>query len=143
MEETDNAGKKPDRVISRILIAFVSSTQRNACADSHSVTRCGNILPLWWHFGSLWQSVAGLFSFGKKLANFWYFWANFHCFEWAKMGKYSNHLVTLLVKDILQEQQLKGSQYFHFSRRYVNVRRPFTRTSQIAKKQYLNYLFLN
>ena len=64
-----------------------------------SVTRFGEILPLWQKFTIFCQICDCLFPIWQNaeptLANLWHYWANFHCCKWPKIEKWSNHLVTL------------------------------------------------
>ena len=64
-----------------------------------SVTRFGEISPLWQKLKCLWQFNEGLFSIWQKLlptlANFVYNWAIFHGCKWTNNENYENHLVTL------------------------------------------------
>ena len=54
-----------------------------------SVTRFGEILPLWQKFTSLWQIFDGLFliwhSAELTMANLWHYWANFHSYKWPNL----------------------------------------------------------
>ena len=54
-----------------------------------SVTRFGEIPPLWQIFKNLWQYILGLFGFGQcfqlTLAQFECFWANFHLCKWPNI----------------------------------------------------------
>ena len=56
-----------------------------------SVTRFGEISPLWRQFTSLWQIVDGLFlilqNVNPILANLLHNWANFHCCKWPNIEK--------------------------------------------------------
>ena len=56
---------------------------------SLSVTRFGEILPLWLKFTSLWQICKGLFLIWQNaepiLANLWHFWANFLYCKWPNI----------------------------------------------------------
>ena len=56
-----------------------------------SVTRFGEISPLWQSFKRLWQFVKGLFriweKFAPTLTNFLLFCAKFQCCKWPKMEK--------------------------------------------------------
>ena len=65
-----------------------------------SVTRFGEILPLWQIIKCLWQFYEGLFSIWEKLlptlAIFGYNWATFHCYKWTNNENYKSHLLTLL-----------------------------------------------
>ena len=54
-----------------------------------SVTRFGEILPLWPKFTSIWQIVDSLFLIWHNtehtLANLWHYLATFHCCKWPKI----------------------------------------------------------
>ena len=67
---------------------------------SVSVTRFGEMLPLWQKFTSLWQIFDCLFLIWQNaeptFANLWHYWAIFHCCKWPNIEKQSNHLVTLV-----------------------------------------------
>ena len=56
---------------------------------SVSVTRFGEIPPLWKIFKNLWKYIYGLFGFGPSfhdtLAQFVCFWANFHYCKWPNI----------------------------------------------------------
>ena len=56
-----------------------------------SVTRSGEISPLWQKFTSLWQSFDSSFIIWQNteltLANLWHYWANFHCCKWLNIEK--------------------------------------------------------
>ena len=51
----------------------------------NSVTRFGDIPPLWQKLKNIWQYIKGLFGFGQSfqltLAQFLCFWANLYCFN--------------------------------------------------------------
>ena len=55
----------------------------------HSVTKFGEISPLWHNLQSLGQFLDGLFTiwqnFEPTLASFIYFWANFHRCKWPNV----------------------------------------------------------
>ena len=57
-----------------------------------SVTRFGEISPLWQKFTSLWTIFDGLFlnwqNAEPTLANWKRFWANFHYCKWPNIEKY-------------------------------------------------------
>ena len=57
----------------------------------YSVTRYGEILPLWQKFTSLWQMFNGLYLIWQNtqptLANLWHYWTNFHCSKWPNLEK--------------------------------------------------------
>ena len=67
---------------------------------SSSVTRLGEILPLWQKIKFLWQFYEGLFSIWQKLlptvANFVHNWAIFHGCKWTNNEYYKSYLVTLI-----------------------------------------------
>ena len=71
---------------------------------SVSVTRFGEIPPLWKIFKNLWKYIYGLFGFGPSfhdtLAQFVCFWANFHYCKWPNIETQSGHLVTLSTAQI-------------------------------------------
>ena len=54
-----------------------------------SVTRFGEILPLWQKFTSIWQIFDSLFLIRQNaentLANLWHYSANFHCCKWPNI----------------------------------------------------------
>ena len=56
---------------------------------SDSVTRSGEIPPLWQKFKTLWQFFVGLVIVGQNfkptLANLSYYKENFHCFKWPNI----------------------------------------------------------
>ena len=68
-------------------------------SDGSSVTRLGEISPLWQKFTSLWQIFDCLFliwlNAEPTLANLWHYWANLNCCKWPNVEKRSNDLVTL------------------------------------------------
>ena len=75
---------------------FNKRRKNNFCRGSSSsiacsVTRFGEILPLWQKFTSLWQFFGGLFLIWPNaepiLANLWHNWANNHCCKWPNIGK--------------------------------------------------------
>ena len=50
-----------------------------------SVTRFGEISPLWQNLKSLWQFFGGLYCIGRNVEPNWakkLFWTNFHCCYW-------------------------------------------------------------
>ena len=64
-----------------------------------SVTKFGEISPLWQYFPSLCQYFEGIFSIWQNYEttslNFVCHWANFNCCKWTNIAKKSSHLVTL------------------------------------------------
>ena len=64
-----------------------------------SVTRFGEISPIWQNELRLWQNFDGLISnwqiFESTLAKFLCNWANFHGCKWPNIKKLSRYLVTL------------------------------------------------
>ena len=54
-----------------------------------SVTRFGEIPPLWQIIKNLWPHIQGLFGFGQSfqltLSQFVCFWANFNCCKWQNI----------------------------------------------------------
>ena len=78
-----------------------------------SVTRFGKISPLWQKITSLWQILSGLFLFWQNaeppLADLWHYWTNFPCCKWPNIEKYSNNLVTLVLRDEEREVNLQNS----------------------------------
>ena len=67
---------------------------------SPSVTRFGEISPLWKKFTSLWKIFDSLFLIWQNaepyFAKLWHYWANCHWCNWPIIEKLSNHLVTLV-----------------------------------------------
>ena len=55
----------------------------------YSVTRFGEISPLWQIIKHLWQYISGLFGFGQSfqltLAQFVCHWAHFQCWKWPNI----------------------------------------------------------
>ena len=69
--------------------------------NSNSVTRFGEILPLWQNFKNIWQRYEGLISiwqsFEPTLENSVCFWANLGCCKWQNIEQIfyaSGHTVT-------------------------------------------------
>ena len=68
-----------------------SSKLKYTLSPSHSVTRLGEISPLWQKIPSLWQIFVSLFPMWQNakptLANLYHYWAHFHCYKWPNIDK--------------------------------------------------------
>ena len=84
------------------ILSFLKNVMKNDAVWTDLAKFC--------HFGKslrLWQIFNGLFLIWQNaeptLANLLHYWANFHCCKWPNLEKYSNHLVTLLWRDVRRE----------------------------------------
>ena len=78
----------------KILVRFLASRQAVECTKSHinisiSVTRLGEIFPIWQNFESIWHLIKVYLVVGKilnllSLANFMPLY-NFHCCTWPNI----------------------------------------------------------
>ena len=73
-------------LLQKILLNWINGKKYDT---EGSVTRFGEIPPLWQLFKSLWQYISGLFGFGQSfqipLAQFVCLWTNFNCFKWPNI----------------------------------------------------------
>ena len=78
--------------LKNILMTFRGQKSTTCLTDS--VTRFGEISPLWhklkWGWFSIWQKLLPTLNF------FGFNWAIFHCRKWTYNENYKSHLVTLL-----------------------------------------------
>ena len=89
-----------ERASQRSLVCLLCP-QRNDIIVVASVTRFGEISPLWQTLKCLWQFYEGSFSTWQKLlptsTNFVYNWAMFHGCKWTNNEDHKSHLVTLII----------------------------------------------